>query len=128
MKPKLHCISLFTTGEFPESPAIKYFPYPRQSPQPQAPVGVQCVLLAKKMSHNSNGSNNMVLCNCSLDFWSTCFAYRPVAALARQQTKRSLCPMDLQRSRCLEGRTKRDLQSLLGLGSHQPQRAKANLC
>lgn len=68
MKPKLHCTSLFTTGEFPESPAIKYFPYPWQSPQPQAPVGVPCVLLAKKMSHNSTAAT---VWSCATVVWTS---------------------------------------------------------
>lgn len=67
MKPKLHCTSLFTTWEFPESPAIKCFPYPWQCPQPRAPVGVR-VLLAKKMSHSPTAAT---IWACATGIWTS---------------------------------------------------------
>lgn len=68
MKPELHCTSLFTTWEFPESPAIKCFPHPWQGPQPRAAVGVQRVLLAKKMSRNPTAATIWV---CATVIWTS---------------------------------------------------------
>lgn len=68
MKSKLHCTSLFATWEFPETPAIKCFPYPWQCPQPRAPVGVQRILLAKKMSHNSTAAT---IWSCATVIWTS---------------------------------------------------------
>lgn len=126
MKPKLHCTSLFTTWEFPERALLSnIFPILVYVHNPGAPVGVQSVLLAKKgLPSLRLQQYGLVPLQPGLRLDLLCLPTGSSSDLTTN--KEPLVSDGLSRVQVAGGRKRKDLQGLLSLCSHQPQRRNAN--